>query len=153
MVQKKTKLVMEGFMESFIYLLITIVILVLSMRKRKPAQPVSEEETPPGDPFSELFNDENDEDYGPEIQPSTVSGQQSDGSGQPNPWMTETEAQDMLMDADAIMKEAAENNLIAELEGKVEGDAYSIDIDEDKEIPFDLRKAVIYSEILGRRTI
>ena len=140
-------------MESFIYLLITIVILVLSMRKRKPAKPVSEEEeTRPGDPFSELFKDEDDEDYEPEIQSSTVSGQQAVESGQPNPWMTDTEAQDMLMDADAVMKEAAENNPIAELEGKVEDDAYSIDIDESKGIPFDLRKAVIYSEILGKRT-
>ena len=144
---------MEGFTESFIYLLITIVILVLSMRKRKPAQPVSEEEkSPPGDPFSELFKDEDDEDYEPEIQPSTISGKQAGGSGQSNPWMTETEAQDMLMDADAIIKEAAENNPIAELEGKVEEDAYSIDIEESKGISFDLRKAVIYSEILGRRT-
>ena len=143
---------MEGFMESFIYLLITIVILVLSMRKRKPAQPVSEEETRSGDPFTELFRDEEDEDYDPEIRPATVSGQQPDESDRSNPWMTETEAQDMLMDADAVIKEAAENNPIAELEGKVEDDAYSIDVAKDKGIPFDLRKAVIYSEILEKRT-
>jgi hypothetical protein len=66
--------------------------------------------------------------------------------------MTETEAQDMLMDADAVIKEAAENNPIAELEGKVEDDAYSIDVAKDKGILFDLRKAVIYSEILEKRT-
>ena len=123
------------------------------MRKRKSAQPVAEEEeTQPGDPFRELFNDEEDEGSDPEIQPSTVSGRQAGDSEQPNPWMTETEAQDMLMDADAIMKEAADNNPIADLEGKVEEDAYSIDVGESKGIPFDLRRAVVYSEILGRRT-
>lgn len=142
---------MDGFLESFIYLLITIVILVLSMRKKKPVEPESEESTQSADPFSELFKDdeEYEEEYRPDLQPATATD--PGNSGQESPWMSNAEASDMLMDADAIMKEAEQNNPIAKFEGDVKEDAYGIGLSDHEGIPFDLKKAVIYSEILDRR--
>ncbi len=149
---------MEGFFESFIYLLITIVILVLSMRKRKPVQQSPEEEERPGDPLSEMFedHDEYEEEAETAARPAMVTADEEDApKGKSVQWMTDSEAREMLMDADAVMKEAAGNNPIAELEGKVENvydDAYSTGSSEGGGIPFDLKKAVIYYEILDRRT-
>lgn len=147
---------MEEFIEIFIYLLITIVILVLSMRKKKTVEPESEESSQTGDPFSELFKEdaEYEEDYGKGPQPATVSNQEvqpAKASGQESPWMSKTEASDMLMDSDAVIKEAKENNPIAQYEGKVKEDAYGIGMSYEEGIPFDLKKAVIYSEILNRK--
>ncbi|MGF1586882.1 MAG: hypothetical protein ACFCUM_16285 [Bacteroidales bacterium] len=161
---------MEGFIESFIYLLITIVILVLSMKKKKQVNlPESEEEDRPGDPFSDLFRDEPEvEEVDSEYRPATVSGrsggtaeeyttwmtdepaQEQMEAEETNPWMTETEAKKMVMDADAVLKEASENNPIADMEGQID-DAYHIGISDDSLIKFDLKKAVIYSEIIERR--
>ncbi len=145
---------MEGFLESFIYLLITIVILVLSMRKKKPVQPVPDDEvTGQDDPFSDLFRDEDKEgDYVPEPQTVSHAGSTEDAGEEPTPWMSHQEAQDMLMDADAVIKEAAENNPIAEFEGQVEEDAYGFGLIKEGGIDFDLKKAVIYSEIIERRS-
>ncbi len=142
---------MEGFLESFIYLFITIVILVLSLRKKKPAQPLPDEEPQSGDPFSELFRDEEDEEYEPEIQPATATGKDEGDTVQSTPWMSESDARDMVIDADAVIREAAENNPIAEFEGRLEEDAYGIGTGIDEGIPFDLKKAVIYSVIIERR--
>lgn len=142
---------MEGFLESFLYLFITIVILVLSMRKKKPAQPLPDEETQSDDPFAELFRDEEDEDYEPERQLATVTGTEGDDKAQSTPWMSESDARDMVIDADAVIREAATNNPIAEYEGRLEEDAYEIGSGNDEGIPFDLKKAVIYSVIIERR--
>ncbi|MFO7923949.1 MAG: hypothetical protein R6U58_09680 [Bacteroidales bacterium] len=141
---------MEGFLETFIYLLITIVILVLSMRKKKPVKTVSEDENAAEDPFTGIFNDDEEEEYNQTPRPVTVTEKETQSQEKITPWMSETEADDMLMDADSVMKEAADNNPIAEYEGEVE-DAYSLGAD-DEGIPFDLKKAVIYSEVLNRRT-
>ena len=145
---------MEGFLESFIYLLITIVILVLSMRKKKPVQPLPDDEvTGQDDPFSDLFSDEDGEDdYVPVPQVVPSAGSTEDAGEKPTPWMSQQEAQDMLMDADAVIKEAAENNPIAEFEGQVEEDAYGFGLIKEGGIDFDLKKAVIYSEIIERRS-
>lgn len=144
---------MDGYLESFIYLLITIVILVLSMRKKKPVQPpVSDESTESGDPFTELFKDYDEEDeYDEEPRPVTGPESFQAEENESTPWMTESEARDMVMDADAVLKEASDNNPIADYEGEVK-DAYEADTDLDKGIPFDLKKAVIYSEILEKRS-
>jgi hypothetical protein len=142
---------MEGYLESFLYLLITIVILVLSLRKKKPVHPEGREgeegeEVPrTSDPFSDMFRDEEEEEeYDDEPQPVKES----------SPWVSDKEAQRLLIDADQVMKEAAENNPIAELEGLVVKDAYELDQPEsqDQGISFDLKKAVIYYEILEKRT-
>ncbi len=141
-------------MESFIYLLITVVILVLSLRKKKPVEPGSEESSQTGDPFSELFkeDEELEKEYRTESQPATVTSHKTYDSKQESPWMSDTEAREMLIDTDAIMKEAKENNPIAQFEGQVKTDAYGIGmVDPEGGIPFDLKKAVIYSEILNRR--
>jgi hypothetical protein len=130
------------------------VILVLSMRKKKPLQTVSDDETTgQEDPFSDLFRDENDEDdYVAEHQTITPAGPIEDAGEKSTPWMSQQEAQKMLMDADAVIKEAAENNPIAEFEGQVEDDAYGFSVVNEGGIDFDLKKAVIYSEIIERRS-
>ncbi len=149
---------MEGFFETFIYLIITIVILVLSLRKKKKPVQESVDEERPGDPLSDLFSDEDEqeEEYQPAPKPATVQAEGSSASdSRPVQWISNAEAKEMLMDADEVMKEAAENNPIAEFEGEVESvqdDAYNADKDEKEGIAFDLKKAVIYSEILSRRT-
>ncbi len=140
---------MEGFMESFIYLLITVVILVLSMRKKKQVKPLSDEETQQDHPFSELFKDEEDKEYDNMPQPAAVSVETRTGS---IPWVSESEAKKMVMDADAVIREAAENNPIAQLEGQLGEDAYDLTRSVDSGIDFDLKKAVIYSEIIERKT-
>jgi hypothetical protein len=162
---------MEGFIESFIYLLITIVILVLSMRKKTQVNlPESEEEEDrPGDPFSDLFRDEPEEEGDDsEYRPARVPARSGEATEEyaawmteeparedneyesANPWMTESEAGKMVMDADAVLREASENNPIAEMEGQID-DAYHIGISDGTPTKFDLKKAVIYSEILERR--
>jgi hypothetical protein len=161
---------MEGFIESFIYLLITIVILVLSMKKKKQVNlPGSEDSDRPGDPFSDLFRDEPEEEedesvYRPAKVPSgdikeeythwmteePLQEDQAGGYEETNPWMTESEAAKMVIDSDAVLREASENNPIAEMEGQID-DAYHISIAVDSQYKFDLKKAVIYSEILERR--
>ncbi len=149
---------MEGFFESFIYLLITIVILVLSMRKKKPVEQAPEEEAQPGDPFSDVFGDEDEDIEAAETVPGPVTSgarKEEPAGGKSVQWMSEAEAKEMLMDADAVMKEAAANNPIARLEGRVEQvyeDAYNVGGPEGGGVPFNLRKAVIYYEILDRRT-
>lgn len=140
---------MEGFMESFIYLLITVVILVLSMRKKKQVKPLSDEETQQDHPFSELFKDEEDKEYDNMPQPAAVSVETRTGS---IPWVSESEAKKMVMDADAVIREAAENNPIAQLEGQLGEDAYDLTRSVESGIDFDLKKAVIYSEIIERKT-
>ena len=141
-------------METFIYLLITIVILVLSMRKKKPVEPVGEETTSSPDPFSDLFREDDDSDvFIPETKQVTQAPPADPYQNQAGPWMSEVEAQDMVIDAEAVMKEAAENNPIAQFEGQLEEFSYEIEVSQDKGVPFDLKKAVIYSEILERRTI
>ncbi|TVR74943.1 MAG: hypothetical protein EA408_01360 [Marinilabiliales bacterium] len=154
---KVNHIVMEGFFETFIYLIITVVILVLSMRKKKQPVQAPEDEEGPGDPLSELFSDEDEqEEYQPAPEPATVQAESSSASdGRPVQWMSDAEAKEMLMDAEAVMKEAAENNPIAEFEGQtepVEDDAYDTGSYEKEGVSFNLKKAVIYSEILGRRT-
>lgn len=161
---------MEGFTESFIYLLITIVILVLSMRKKKQVNlPESEEEDRPGDPFSDLFKVEpEEEEDDSEYRRATVSGKSGETAEEyttwmtdepahkqkevegSNPWMTEAEAEKLVIDADAVLREASENNPIAEMDGQID-DAYHIGTSDDSQIKFDLKKAVIYSEIIERR--
>lgn len=136
-------------MESFIYLLITVVILVLSMRKKKQVKPLSDEETQQDHPFSELFKDEEDKEYDNMPQPAAVSVETRTGS---IPWVSESEAKKMVMDADAVIREAAENNPIAQLEGQLGEDAYDLTRSVDSGIDFDLKKAVIYSEIIERKT-
>ena len=149
---------MEGFFETFVYLLITIVILVLSLRKKKQQSPAPAEEEKQESPFKDLFADEEepDEDYEPVPQPaSATSGAEAKQEERPVQWMSDDEAKALVMDADAVMKEAAENNPIADYEGEpehVQDDAYSVGDRRREGIAFDLRKAVIYSEILGRRT-
>ncbi len=147
---------MEGFLESFLYLLITIVILVLSMRKKKPVESETEEAPQSGDPFSDIFGEEEPEEQErdeqeEQAQPAMVSPYQDEEQEKSIPWMSETDAKDSLMDVDQVMKEAAENNPIARYEGQVESDAYTVGL-EDDQIRFDLKKAVIYSEILERRS-
>ncbi len=142
---------MEGFLESFIYLLITIVILVLSMRNKKKVEPEGEESSAPEHPFSDLFGDEGEEDDNVTLQPETLQEEHVDQLEKPSPWMSETDARSMVMDADQIIKEAAENNPIARLEGEVEDDVYGIGHSDDGGISFDLKKAVIYSEIIQRK--
>ncbi len=149
---------MEGFLESFIYVLITIVILVLSMRKKKPVQQSPEEEERPGDQLSEMFEDQDqyEEESETAAGPAMVTAEEGAPGGKSVQWMSDAEAKDMLMDADAVMKEAADNNPIAEFEGEVEqvyDDAYSTGSSEGGGISFDLKKAVIYYEILDRRTL
>ena len=144
---------MEGFLESFLYLLITIVILVLSMRKRKTTETVTEEDNHrDNDPFSEVFGDESQEEYEPEPRPVTASRKAIPGQGNDDPWMTEAEAKKLSMDAGKMMQEAADDNPIARHEVVTEDDIYGIGHSgEDDGITFDLKKAVIYSEILNRR--
>jgi 16S rRNA C967 or C1407 C5-methylase (RsmB/RsmF family) len=165
-VEENKELIMEGFMESFIYLLITVIILVLSMRKKSQVQqPESEPEEQTGDPFRDLFRDEEDEaeEYRGEHHPATMADRHKEAfpetgswiieeKEETNPWMTDAEVRQMTIDADEVMREAAGNNPIAELEGKVAYDAYDIEVDDDMNIAFDLKKAVIYSEIIQRRT-
>jgi hypothetical protein len=152
---------MEGFMESFIYLLITIVILVLSMRKKKMVQEpeeMGEERT--GDPFRDLFRDDDEEEeLSQEEHPWNEPAEQPNPwmnepamKEEPNPWMTDSEVKNLVLDSDAIMREASENNPIAKLEGATEDDAYEIGLNNDQGVAFDLKKAVIYSEILEKRT-
>lgn len=142
---------MEGFLEVFIYLLITIVILVLSMRRKKVMQPPGkDEDRPGGNPFSELFKDPEKE-YDIDHEPVTISRKKETVTEEPSPWMSESEARDMVINTDAIIKEAADNP-IAQREGRVADDVYGVEAEEDKGIDFDLKKAVIHSVILERRT-
>ena len=140
---------MEGYLESFLYLLITIVILIFSMRKKRQVETEGEEAPGSGDPFQEIIYDEDQEEY--ETQPAGASQGLGTVQEKSTPWMSEKEAGKLLMDADQVMKEAADNNPIAAYEGKTEQDAYGISLPGDEGIPFDLKRAVIYSEILNRR--
>ncbi len=142
---------MEGFLESFLYLLITIIILVLSMRKKKP---VGEEaqESRTDDPFRDIFAEQEEEEYDAEAEghPEAVQQEYRKQPEASVTWMTESDAKDSLMDADRIMKEASDNNPIAR-EDIAEIDAYGIGETEDSGIRFNLKKAVIYSVILERK--
>jgi hypothetical protein len=143
---------MEGFLESFLYLLITIVILVLSMRKKKPVQHETEETPQQGDPFSGLFGDEEDhEEYNAEPQPAAVSQEYDGDRERPSPWISKADASKSLLDAEQVLREAEENNPIAQYESAGHDDVYEIGYSVDNGIRFDLKKAVIYSEIIERR--
>jgi len=143
---------MEGFLESFIYLLITIVILVLSIRKKKAAQPpVSDESIEPEDPYREIFRDYDEEDeYDEGSRPEVAAASYEAEENEPSPWVTESEARDMVMNTDAVLKEAADNPF-AEHEGEIK-DVYNTETADEKGISFDLKKAVIYSAIIERRS-
>jgi hypothetical protein len=144
-------MIMEGFLESFLYLLITIVILVLSMRKKKPVDPETGEAPRPGDPFSEIFGTDHQEEYEEAPPPLMVADDLQNGTGTHTSWMSEAERKRSILDFDQILKEAAENNPIALQEGGIAGDAYGLDNPDYEQIHFDLKKAVIYSEIIERR--
>jgi hypothetical protein len=143
---------MEGFLESFLYLLITIIILVLSMRKKKPVEEEAQE-TRTDDPFRDIFAEQEEEEYEDETEghPEVVPQEYRKQPEAAVTWMTESDAKDSLMDADQIMKEATDNNPIAR-EDIAEIDAYGVGETEDSGIRFNLKKAVIYSVILERKT-
>jgi hypothetical protein len=140
---------MEGYLESFLYLLITIVILIFSMRKKRQVETEDEEAPVSGDHYQEIIYDEDPEEY--ETRPAVASQGRETMQAKSSPWMSEKEAGKLLIDADQVMKEAADNNPIAAYEGKTEEDAYGISLPGDEGIPFDLKRAVIYSEVLNRR--
>jgi hypothetical protein len=125
------------------------VILIFSMRKKRQVETEGEEAPGSGDPFQEIIYDEDQEEY--ETRPAAVSEGRGTVQEKATPWMSEKEAGKWLMDADQVMKEAADNNPIATHEGKTEEDAYGISLPGEEGIPFDLKRAVIYSEILNRR--
>ena len=138
-------------MESFLYLLITIVILVLSLRKKKPVDPEIDKAPRPGDPFAELFGTEEPEDYEKATQPLTVTDNLQNGSETYASRMSEAEVKKSVMDFDKVLREAAENNPIAHQEGGTDDNAYGLGLSDDEQVHFDLKKAVIYSEIIERR--
>ncbi len=138
---------MEGLFESLIYLIIAVVILVLSMRKKRPDQVKDKEDAGTTGMPEDIFKDE--EEYDVKPQPVTATER---AQGESVSWMSESEARDKLMDSDEVLKEASENNPIAQFESQSKADAYGINQPEDREITFDLKRAVIYKEILERRT-
>jgi hypothetical protein len=147
---------MEGFMESFLYLLITIIILVLSMRKKKPVEHM-EEPKETGDPFRDIFKKMEDDEY--EAEEENVAEYRKESIQQEYReqheakvhWMTESDAKDSRMDMDRIMKEASEYNPIA-TSGISDSEIYGGSAIEDAGKRIDLKKAVIYSIILERKT-
>jgi hypothetical protein len=142
---------MEGFLESFLYLLITIIILVLSMRKKKSVQQEHEEHPHQGDPFDGLFGDEEHEDNDIGAEPAKPYKEKVFSHEPSSPWISEADRVRSHLDADQVMREAAENNPIAMQENEVQKDHYDLDYSDNDGISFDLRKAVIYSEIIEKR--
>ena len=119
------------------------------MRRKKTVETVSEEEQRDNDPFSEVFGEESHEEYESEQRPATSTYTGGDSKAG-TPWMSEAEAKDLLMDASKVMEEAEDNNPIALYEEEAD-DAYGIGHSSEEGIQFDLKKAVIYSEIINRR--
>jgi hypothetical protein len=149
---------MEGFLESFLYLLITIIILVLSMRKKKPVGHMEEsQETGTNDPFRDIFKQREEEEYETEEEKVSeyhreeIEQEYRDRHEKKVQWMTESDAKDSRIDMDRIMKEASDNNPIA-AEGIEESEIYGGDVTEDTGIRIDLKKAVIHSIILEKKT-
>ncbi len=144
---------MEGFFESFLYLMIAIVILILSMRgnKKKQESQSDTREEPYGEPaYEPVVQDETDE-Y-KESGDVMKTGRTTHDDDEKTPWISEKDAQASVMDVDSVLKEA-QTNPIAEQEGLLESvdDHYNKKKTKKPPIDFDLKKAVVFSSILERR--
>jgi hypothetical protein len=149
---------MEGFLESFLYLLVTIIILVLSMRKKKPVGHMEEsQETGTNDPFRDIFKQREEEEYeteegkAAEYHQEDIEKEYRERHEKKVQWLTESDAKQSRLDMDRIMKEASDNNPIASV-GIEESEIYGADLTEDTGIRINLKKAVIHSIILERKT-
>lgn len=144
---------MEGFFESFLYLIIAIVILILSMkgsRKKQGSQTDTREESH-GEPAYEPVVQDYPDDYKKtgDIMKTAGATQEEEES---TPWISEKNAKASVINVDSVLREA-QSNPIAEQEGQLE----SLDENYNKKktrkppIDFDLKKAVVFSSILERR--
>ncbi len=139
---------MEGLVESLIYLLIAVVVLVMSMKGGKKKEPAVEttEEYPAGDDVYEPAVEKQKPQTVKQPVTSAPKGEKE------SPWISDKEAKDSVLDAESVLKEA-NTNPIAQKEVQEEDskDHYGENKKKRQVFEFDLKKAVIYNALLDRQ--
>lgn len=155
---------MEGFFDNFLYIIITIAVLAFSMlnKKKKTEQARRETSKKPGsifDTFEEIFSEVTQEetyiDEEEEILETATPGSVFDKPRVSNKATNEEFNPEVV----SVFNKPAEKKAHLKTKSQIEEEGMIIDmkydwdsdVEQHSEIDFDLRNAVIQSEILNRK--